>query len=43
MTWKIATINPDKTIAFAAEELQKYLKKMDNSNEYILTSFSNYN
>ena len=29
MLWKIATVNPDKTVSFAAEELIKYLKKID--------------
>ena len=42
MIWKIATINPDVTTTFAAEELQKYLKKIDNSREYVLMTFKEY-
>lgn len=39
MIWKIAAIGKNPTVTFAAEELQKYLQKIDPSCEYILMTF----
>jgi len=42
MLWKIVKIGTSPAISFAAEELKKYLTRMDPSQEYALLCFPAY-